>query len=63
MDLLVLLDPPVDYFAKLWNLVETLYPVQLESKRLISAKPVSVSDFETGTTSLYRNAKKEGIAV
>jgi len=63
VDLLVLLDPPVDYFAELRNLVDILYPVQLESKRLISAKPVSVSDFETGKTSLYRNAKKEGIAV
>ncbi|MDP1624229.1 MAG: nucleotidyltransferase domain-containing protein [bacterium] len=63
MDLLVLLAPPVDYFAELRNLVDVLYPVQLESKRLISAKPVSVNDFETGKTSLYRNAKKEGIAV
>lgn len=63
MDLLVLLVPPVDYFAELRNLVDVLYPVQLESKRLISAKPVSINDFETGTTSLYRNAKKEGIAV
>jgi uncharacterized protein len=63
MDLLILLDPPVDYFAELRNLVDILYPVQLESKRLISAKPVSVSDFETGKTSLYRNAKREGIAV
>ena len=63
MDLLVLLAPPVDYFAELRNLVDALYPVQLESKRLISAKPVSVNDFETGKTSLYRNAKKEGIAV
>ena len=63
MDLLVLLAPPVDYFAELRNLVDALYPVQLESKRLISAKPVSVKDFETGKTSLYRNAKKEGIAV
>lgn len=63
VDLLVLLAPPVDYFAELRNLVDTLYPVQLESKRLISAKPVSVDDFETGKTSLYRNAKKEGILV
>ena len=63
MDLLVLLAPPVDYFTELRNLIDVLYPVQLESKRLISAKPVSVNDFESGKTSLYRNAKKEGIAI
>jgi predicted nucleotidyltransferase len=63
MDLLVLLAPPVDYFMELRNLVDVLYPVQLQSKHLISAKPVSVKDFESGKTSLYRNAKREGIAV
>jgi len=63
MDLLILLAPPVDYFAELWRLVDVLYPIQLESERLISAKPVSVSDFEAGRISLYRNAKREGIAI
>ncbi|MEW6030509.1 MAG: nucleotidyltransferase family protein [Chloroflexota bacterium] len=63
MDLLVLLAPPVDYFAELWRLVDILYPIQLESERLISAKPVSVTDYEMGRISLYRNAKEEGIAI
>jgi len=63
VDLLILLDPPVDYFTELRRLVDALYPIQLESERLISAKPVSVNDFEMGRISLYRNAKKEGIAV
>ena len=63
MDLLILLAPPVDYFMELRRLVDVLYPIQLESDRLISAKPVSVNDFEAGSISLYRNAKKEGIAV
>lgn len=63
VDLLVLLAPPVDYFAELWRLVDVLYPVQLESERLISAKPASVNDYETGRISLYRNAKAEGVAV
>lgn len=63
IDLLVLLEPPVDYFAELWNLIEILYPIQLESEQLISAKPVSVSDFELGSLSLYRNARREGVAV
>jgi predicted nucleotidyltransferase len=63
IDLLVLLSPPLDYFAELRRLVDMLYPIQLESKQLISAKPVSVDDFELGSISLYRNAKREGIAV
>ena len=63
VDLLVLLSPPLDYFAELRQLVDVLYPIQLESEQLISAKPVSVKDFEAGSISLYRNAKREGIAV
>ncbi|MCJ7435328.1 MAG: nucleotidyltransferase domain-containing protein [Anaerolineales bacterium] len=63
IDLLVLLSPPLDYFAELRQLVDMLYPIQLESEQLISAKPVSVNDFELGSISLYRNAKREGIAV
>ncbi len=63
VDLLVLLTPPLDYFVELRQLVDVLYPIQLESEKLISAKPVSVKDFELGSISLYRNAKREGIAV
>ena len=63
IDLLVLLDQPLDYFAELRQLVDVLYPIQLESEQLISAKPVSIKDFELGTVSLYRNAQREGVAV
>ena len=63
IDLLVLLEPPLNYFAELRQLVDVLYPVQLESEQLISAKPVLVNDFELGTVSLYRNARREGVAV
>jgi predicted nucleotidyltransferase len=63
IDLLVLLEPPLDYFAELRNLIDVLYPIQLESEQLISAKPVSVKDFEMGSLSLYRNAQREGVAV
>jgi predicted nucleotidyltransferase len=63
IDLLVLLTPPLDYFAELRKLVDVLYPIQIESEQLISAKPASVNDFKSGTISLYRNAKREGIAV
>lgn len=63
IDLLVLLDQPLDYFMELRQLVNVLYPIQLESEQLISAKPVSFKDFELGTVSLYRNARREGVAV
>ena len=63
IDLLVLLAPPFDYFAELRKIVDVLYPIQLESERLISAKPVSVNDFQAGSLSLYRNAARDGIAI
>jgi predicted nucleotidyltransferase len=63
IDLLVLLRQPFDYFGELRQIVDLLYPIQLESEQLISAKPTPVDEFETGSLQLYRNAKKEGINV
>ena len=63
IDLLILLSPPFDYFAELSQIVDVLYPVQLESEQLISAKPALASDYEVGSISLYRNARREGVAV
>lgn len=60
IDLLVLLNKPFDYFSELREVIEVLYPIQLESEQLISAKPVPREHFEHGTTQLYRNAKQEG---
>ncbi len=57
IDLLVLLSPPFDYFMELRQLVDVLYHIQLESEQMISAMPVSVSDYELGSVSLYRNAR------
>ncbi|MBN1667434.1 MAG: nucleotidyltransferase domain-containing protein [Anaerolineales bacterium] len=63
LDLLVLLREPFDYFQELWQIVNLLYPAQLESEQLISAKPVAQRDFENGELQLYRNAKREGVLV
>lgn len=63
IDLLVLLNPPFDYFAELRRIVELLYPIQMESDRLISAQPAAYDEFEKGSLQLYRNAKREGVAV
>ena len=63
IDLLVLLSAHFDYFAELRQIVDLLYPIQLESEQLISAKPALASDYEMGSISLYRNVRREGVAV
>jgi predicted nucleotidyltransferase len=63
IDLLVLLGKPFDYFHELRQIVDLLYPIQLESEYLISAKPAAQDEFEDGDIQLYRNAKKEGVAI
>lgn len=63
VDLLVLLGEPFDYFAELEVLIDLLYDLQLDSDRYLSVRPVRASDFEAGRIQLYRNARKEGIAV
>ena len=60
LDLLVLLRGDFDYFVELRTVVDLLYPVQLESDRLISARPAAITDFEAGSVQLYRNAAREG---
>ena len=61
IDLLVLLSKPFDYFSELRQIIDVLYPIQLESEQLISDKPVPLDEFERGSVQLYRNAKREGI--
>lgn len=63
IDLLILLSPPFDFFAELRQIIEILYPIQLESEQLISAKPAPVNDFQIGSISLYRNIQAEGMAI
>jgi len=63
IDLLILLSTSFDYFTELRQIVDLLYPIQLESEQLISAKPALASDYEVGSLSLYRNARREGVAV
>ena len=63
IDLLVLLNKPFDYFSELRRVIDVLYPIQLESEQLISAKPVSLDEFEHGSIQFYRNAKREGVFI
>lgn len=61
IDLLVLLGKPFDYFQELRLIIDLLYPIQLDTDQLISAKPAPLDEFENGSIQLYRNAKREGI--
>lgn len=61
IDLLVLLAQPFDYSRELRQIVDVLYPIQLESDKVISALPAAVDEFEGGAWLLYRNARKDGV--
>ena len=61
IDLLILLTKPFDYFQELRRIIDLLYPIQLDTDQLISAKPAPLDEFEDGSIQLYRNAKHEGI--
>lgn len=63
IDVLMLVAEPFDYFGELREIIDLLYPIQLDCEQLISAKPALQRDFEAGTTQLYRNAKREGVLV
>ncbi len=63
IDLLILLDPPLNYFDELRRIIDLLYPIQLESEHLLSAKPAPLNEFEQGRIQLYRNAKREGVTL
>ena len=63
IDILVLIKEPFDYFEELRKITDLLYPTQLISDQLISAKPAGLEEFEMGTLQLYRNAKREGVMV
>ncbi len=63
IDVLVLLNGPVDYGRDLETNLDALYPLALQLGRRISAKPVLASEYDAVECPLYRNARREGIAV
>lgn len=63
IDLLALLAKTFDYFKELRSIVDLLYPIQLESKQLISALPAEVDEYERGAQQLYRNIQQDGQVV
>ncbi|MBE9013444.1 nucleotidyltransferase domain-containing protein [Pseudanabaenaceae cyanobacterium LEGE 13415] len=63
IDLLVVLNPPFDYFQELRNIVELVYPIELETDTLVSARPAALDEFEQGVIQLYRNIHQDGIVL
>jgi uncharacterized protein len=61
IDLLVLLEGPVELGRDLDKNIEALYPLELESGRVLSAKPRSATDYEEIDCPLHRSAHAEGI--
>jgi len=62
IDVLVLLEGPVDYGRDLDANLDALYPFSVELNRRISAKPVEATEYITVDCPLYRKAREEGIA-
>jgi len=62
LDILVLLDDPVDCGHDLEANLEALYPLSVQIGRRISALPISAREYDTVDCPLYRAAHREGIA-
>lgn len=62
IDVLVLLDDPIDFGRDLERNLQALYAFSLELGHPISALPISAQGYATIDCPLYRNARREGIA-
>jgi hypothetical protein len=63
IDLMVLLEGPVQAAREIRRIWEVLYPLQLESARLLSITTVDAALYDQGAYALYRQAKAEGVAL
>ena len=62
IDILVLLDGPIDWWEDLRTIIDALYDLQLEILRPIRPIPVDITSYLNGKFALYRSARKQGIA-
>jgi hypothetical protein len=60
---MMLLEGPVDAAQEIRRMWEVLYPLQLESARLLSVMPVDAALYDQGAYALYRQVKAEGVAL
>ncbi len=63
IDLLVLLKGPIHLWQDISTITDTLYSLQLELDRPLSALPADVDAYDAQDRPLYRNAMNEGIRV
>ena len=63
IDLLVLLDGPVDYLADLERNVRATYPIEMRLGRAVSAKPATVEQYQTEESPLMESVRIEGVAI
>ena len=63
IDVLVLLEGPVEYGRDLRRAIAAVYPLVLEWERPISVEPVQADEYDKQEWPLYRNARREGVAV
>ena len=54
---------PVDPAQEIRHIWEVLYPIQLESERLLSVIAVDAACYERGAYALHRHAKAEGVSL
>lgn len=63
IDVLVLLEGPIEYSKDLRTNIAVLYDLVLALERPISAKPVDIVAYDIAAYPLYQNAKAEGVLV
>ncbi len=63
IDLLVLLDEPVQVYFDLGTAVDALMPLMLSVERIIQIMPTSEQSFRAAEFQFYRNVQAEGVAV
>lgn len=61
IDLLLLLEGPVDTVGEILHLQPVKWPLSLESTLLLSVMPVSIEAFERAETAFLRAVQKEAI--
>ena len=63
VDLLVLLEGPVEVGGEIRRIWNVLYPVQLECDQVISVMPADEESYRRGDYPLYRNVREHGVMV
>lgn len=61
VDLMVVLEGPVDRFEEIDRMGELTWEIDLEHGVLLAVVPVSTEAFEQGASPLLRNVRREGV--